>query len=271
MRMQAEKCTARFSNAIRLRGFTGWLIVVGIVCGCGVSEPEPAREAVAADPGASPYYEFGSASRDGIGKFYMGREISQVMGHRGAAWLERPNRQREERTDLLVRNLPLNPGSVVADIGAGTGYFSFRIAERVPDGMVFAVDIQQQMLDIIESRKADGAPGNVQTVLGTERDPRLPSAAVDLILLVDAYHEFSYPGEMGEALAQALKPGGQLVLIEYRAEDPLVAIKPLHKMTAAQSIAEMKAVGLEWERTEDFLPQQHFLVFRRPVSEHDLP
>lgn len=215
------------------------------------------------------HYRFGAASRDGIGKFYMGREISHVMGHPGAGWLERPTREREERTDLLVDNLPLTANSIVADIGAGTGYFSFRIAERVPDGEVLAVDVQQEMFDIIESRKAGGAPGNVKTILGTERDPRLPEAAVDVILMVDAYHEFSYPREMSQAMVKALRPGGYLVLIEYRGEDPAVAIKPLHKMTAAQAIAEMQSVGLEWQRTEDFLPQQHFLVFRRPVVVND--
>ncbi len=210
------------------------------------------------------HYTLGPASRDGIGKFYMSREISFVMGHQGAAWLERPEREREERSDLLVDRLPLAPDDVVADIGAGTGYFSFRMAERVPDGKVLAVDIQQQMLDIIEARKARGAPANVESVLGSEQDPGLPDAGVDLALIVDAYHEFSYPREMGEAIARSLKPGGRLVLIEYRGEDPSVPIKPLHKMTEAQARKEMAAVGLEWERTEDFLPQQHFLIFRRP-------
>ncbi|MEE4161773.1 MAG: methyltransferase domain-containing protein [Woeseiaceae bacterium] len=213
---------------------------------------------------ATPVYEQKRPSRDGIGKVYMGREISQVMGHLGAAWLERPGREREERTDRLVRQLPLEPDDVVADIGAGTGYFSFPMAERVPAGRVLAVDIQQEMLDIIEARKADGAAANVETVLGTETDPRLPAGQVDLVLIVDAYHEFSYPREMGEGIARALRPGGRLVLIEYRAEDPRVQIKRLHKMSEAQAIAEMEAIGLEWERTGSFLPQQHFLVFRKP-------
>ena len=209
-------------------------------------------------------YRLGPASRDGIGKFYMGREISHVMGHRGAMWLERPEREREERTDLLVEALPLTRDSIVADIGAGTGYFSFRIAERVPAGKVLAVDIQQEMLDIIAARQADGAPANVEPVLGDEKDPNLADSSVDLILIVDAYHEFSHPYEMGSAMARALKPGGLLVLIEYRAEDPSVPIKRLHKMTEEQARREMAAIGLEWVRTENFLPQQHFLVFRRP-------
>lgn len=209
-------------------------------------------------------YEYGKASRDGIGKFYMGREISHVMGHLGASWLERPTREREERTDKLISNLPLAPDSVVADIGAGTGYFSFPIAERVPDGKVLAVDIQQEMLDMIESRMARGRVGNIETVLGSESDPGLAPGSVDLILLVDAYHEFSWPLEMGRAMAKALRPGGRLVLIEYRAEDPSVPIKPLHKMSVAQARKEMKALGLELEKNRRFLPQQHFMVFRRP-------
>lgn len=209
-------------------------------------------------------YEYEKASRDGIGKYYMGREISHVMGHLGASWLERPQRDREEKTSRLVKNLPLQPDDTVADIGAGTGYFSFRMAERVPQGKVFAVDIQQEMLDIIESRKAQGFPQNVEPVLGTERDPSLAPGSIDLMLLVDAYHEFSWPREMGEAMARALKPGGRLVLVEYRGEDRSVPIKRLHKMTQKQARKEMQAVGLEWESTGDFLPQQHFMIFRRP-------
>ncbi|MEL7448531.1 MAG: class I SAM-dependent methyltransferase [Pseudomonadota bacterium] len=223
---------------------------------CGAGYPEAAAE--------GSRYESGRASRDGIGKFYEGREISHVMGHLGAAWLERPERERQERTDLLIGMMPLETDSVVADIGAGTGYFSFRIAERVPDGKVLAVDIQQEMVDIISARIEGGAPANVVPVLGTEDNPTLPAGAVDVILLVDAYHEFSYPYEMGKAMADALKPGGRLVLVEYRAEDPSVPIKRLHKMSEAQSRKEMATVGLEWERTESALPQQHFMVFRKP-------
>lgn len=210
------------------------------------------------------YYEYKTVSRDGTGKHYMGREISHVMGHQGASWLERPQRDREQKTSRLVRNLPLQPDDTVADIGAGTGYFSFRVAERVPQGKVVAVDIQQEMLDIIDTRKSQGSPQNVETILGTERDPRLTPASIDLILLVDAYHEFSWPREMGEAMVRALKPGGRLVLVEYRGEDPSIPIKRLHKMTEKQARMEMQAIGLEWESTGEFLPQQHFMIFRRP-------
>lgn len=228
------------------------------ITGCSTAEPTVETES------DGETYQYATRTADGIGKFYLGREISQVMGHLGAAWLERPERERDERTDLLIGALPIDNDSVAADIGAGTGFFTFPIATRVPDGKVLAVDIQQEMLDIVESRKASGNVTNVETVLGTEDDPNLPAASVDLILIVDAYHEFSYPYEMGLAMANALKPGGKIVLIEYRGEDRSVKIKPLHKMTQQQAIREMAAVGLEWVRTEDFLPQQHFIVFRRP-------
>jgi len=250
-----------------------------LIAGCGApTTGETARPPVsdsAADFGPraagaaqadTSYYTTGPASRDGTGKFYMGREISQVMGHRGAAWLERPERADVEQPDRVVDSLGLAPDDVVADIGAGTGYFSVPIARRVPDGKVLAVDIQQQMLDIIERRKRNGAPANIDTVLGTMTDPKLPPGAVDLILLVDAYHEFSHPHEMGTAMVDALRPGGKLILIEYRGEDPRVPIKPLHKMTEEQAIKEMRAIGLRHQRTEDFLPQQHFLVFEKPAD-----
>ena len=214
-----------------------------------------------APPAPSDVYEYGRASRDGIGKFYMGREISQVMGHLGASWLERPQRERQERTDLLIERLPLAPDDVVADIGAGTGYFSLPVAARVPEGTVYAVDIQPEMLSMLRSRLQAASIDNVVTVLGTEKSPGLPAAEVDLAFIVDAYHEFSYPREMGEALVQALRPGGRLVLIEYREEDRSVPIKPLHKMSEAQVRREMQALGLEWEATEDYLPQQHVLIF----------
>jgi len=210
-------------------------------------------------------YRHGPASRDGIGKFYLGREISQVMGHLGAGWLERPTREQEERTDLLLERLPLDRDDVVADLGAGTGYFSLPIARRVPDGRVLAVDIQPEMLALIESRMATEGIKNIELVLATERDPRLPAGAVDLVLIVDAYHEFAYPREVMQAVFGALRPGGRIVLIEYRAEDPGVWIKPLHKLSEAQARLELESVGLRWVETQDFLPQQHFLVFEKPA------
>jgi len=220
--------------------------------------------AALADDGS---YRFEAPSREGIGKFYMGREISHVMGHRGAVWLERPERQREEHTDVLVDRLPIEADHVVADIGAGTGYFTFPVAERVPDGRVLAVDIQPEMLAIIEQRRRERGIDNVEPVLGTVTNPGLPAAAVDLIFIVDAYHEFSHPREMSTAMFEALRPGGKLVLVEYRAEDPAVLIKPLHKMSEAQVRKEMTAVGFDWVATGAYLPQQHVLVFARPLPD----
>ena len=217
------------------------------------------------DQATKPDYEFFTPSRDGIGKRYMGREIARVMGHQGAGWLERSQREREERTDLLIAALGLNPGDVVADVGAGTGYFAFRMSPLVPQGKVFAVDIQLEMLDIIRSRM-DESTGNIMPVLGNDQDVRLPPGSIDLILLVDAYHEFSPPREMGLTMVQALKPGGRIALVEYRAEDPTVPIKPLHKMSQAQAIREMEALGLRWLQTLPVLPQQHLILVEKPAS-----
>ncbi len=209
-------------------------------------------------------YTHRTPSPDGTGKVYLGREISQVMGHRGAAWLERPGRAASEQPGLLVKNLPLRPNDVFADIGAGTGYFTFRVSPLVPEGKVLAVDIQPEMLAIIEQRKQETGTQNVVPILGSPEDPHLPEASVDVALMVDAYHEFSHPREMMVAIVKALKPGGLVVLVEYRAEDPSVRRKPLHKMTEAQVRRELAAAGLRWRETRDFLRQQHFMVFVKP-------
>lgn len=232
------------------------------VAGCQADIPIE-KGAVKATDGNG-IYEFNARSRDGIGKFYMGREISHVMGHLGAAWLERPERERQERTDLLIERLAIQPTDHVADIGAGTGYFTFPIAARVPDGQVYAVDIQPEMLEMLSERGKTLSVDNVKPVLGNETTPNLAKTSIDLAFIVDAYHEFSYPREMGQALSDALHPGGRLVLIEYRAEDPSVPIKTLHKMSEAQTRAEMTAIGLRWVVTEDYLPQQHVLIFEKP-------
>ncbi|MGK7874512.1 MAG: class I SAM-dependent methyltransferase [Xenococcaceae cyanobacterium] len=201
-------------------------------------------------------------SRDGIGKFYIGREIAKVMGHQEMLWLERPNREIQEEPAEVVKALDLKPTDVVSDIGAGTGYFSFRIAPLVPQGKVLAVDIQPEMLDVINFLKRENKVTNVETILGSVSDPKLPTASIDLALMVDAYHEFEYPREMMEGIVKALKPGGRVVLVEYRRENPFIAIKALHKMTQKQVKKEMAAVGLIWQETKDFLPQQHLMVFQ---------
>ena len=213
---------------------------------------------------ADSVYKTKRASRDGIGKYYMGREIAQVMGHLGAGWLERPSREREERTDLLLSSLELQPGDVAADIGAGTGYFALPMARLVgEEGRVLAVDIQPEMLAIIEQRMVAEEVFNIEMILATQSDPRLPAGEVDLVLMVDAYHEFSHPREVMENVVRSLSERGRVVLVEYRGEDPTVPIKPLHKMTLKQAKREMGAVGLVMERLLDELPRQHIMVFRR--------
>ncbi len=251
------------------------LAVLLTASGCGPdSADDLARPAVmgasaatASAPAEAPrdtsLYTVGPASRDGTGVVYLGREISQVMGHRGAAWLERSERAETERPGEVVDSLGLEPDAVVADIGAGTGYFTFRLAERVPEGTVYAVDIQPEMLGIVEARAAGEGRENVVPVQGTVSNPNLPADAVDVVLIVDAYHEFSHPREMMQGIVRGLRPGGRVVLVEYRGEDPSVPIKPLHKMTEAQARRELEAVGLRHVETKDFLPRQHFLVFEK--------
>ena len=217
-------------------------------------------------PGADkPIYETRAVHHpDGIGKFYMGREIAQVMGAAGADWLERPEREEAEAPQQVIAHMQLKPTDVVADVGAGTGYFTLRISRVVRQGTVYAVDIQSAMLAILEQRKKQLKAENVITVQGTETDPRLPAQTVDVVLLVDAYHEFAYPREMMENIIKSLKPGGRVIQIEYRGEDSSVPIKSLHKMTVAQARKEMEAVGLRWQETQDFLPYQHFIIFAKP-------
>ena len=211
-------------------------------------------------------YSYKSPSSDGIGKIYMGREIAQVMGHQGAYWLERPSREQQERPDAAVDALELQPTDVVADIGAGTGYMSFLIARQVPQGKVIAVDIQPEMVSCLESTYHEKLIQNVDAVLGESTDPRLAVESIDLAFMVDAYHEFSSPREMMTEIFTALKPGGRVVLAEYRAENPLIMIKRLHKMSQNQVKQEMAAVGLRWIRTDERLPQQHLLFFEKPVA-----
>lgn len=208
-------------------------------------------------------YQYRKAAYDGIGKTYMGREISQVMGHLGAAWLDRPEREQEERTDLLLEALNLKPTDVIADVGAGTGYFTFLMAPKVPKGRILAVDIENEMIADLNKTKNRSKITNVEPVLGTITDPKLAANSIDMALMIDAYHEFSHPREMMTNIVRALKTGGRVVLVEYRAEDPNVPIKPHHKMSIAQAKREMKAVGLQLKTVYDKLPQQHVMIFQK--------
>jgi ubiquinone/menaquinone biosynthesis C-methylase UbiE len=209
----------------------------------------------------SKYYSYRQPSFDGTGKYYMGREIAQVMGHQGADWLERPDRTTEEQPQKMVAALGLKSTDVVADIGAGTGYISQLLARQVPEGKVLSVDVQPEMIELLKQRIQKSKIANIQPQLGTEQSPALPTASIDLAIMVDAYHEFGYPHEMMEGIAAALKPDGRVVLAEYRGEDPLVFIKPHHKTTQKQIQQEMKAVGLKLLKNKSILPQQHLLFF----------
>ncbi len=211
-------------------------------------------------------YSYKAPSSDGIGKLYYGREIANVMGYQGANWLARPSRRSEERSDMAVDALMLERDDVVADIGAGLGYISFQLAKWVDQGKVIAVDVQPEMLALLEAERDRYDIKNIETVLSTEADPNLPAESIDMAVMFDAYHEFAYPEEMIIGIAKALKPDGQIVLAEYRAENPLVLIKKHHKMTQKQVKKEMQAVGLKWVKTDDRLPQQHLMFFEKAAD-----
>jgi ubiquinone/menaquinone biosynthesis C-methylase UbiE len=242
-----------------------WCVVVPYLILFGTRADEPDKKPQVEKPRYETRKEH---DQYGIGKFYMGREIAQVMGHAGADWLERREREKEEAPTKLHEILKLKAGDVVADIGAGTGYHTFRLLEKVgAKGKVYAVDIQPEMLDIVKKRMKEKKVENVVTVQGTETDPKLPENSMDVILLVDVYHEFSYPWEMTVAMVKALKPGGRLVFVEFRMEDEKVPILLVHKMTQKQVLKEMEPHPLKWIKTDDSLPWQHVIFFEKKKAE----
>jgi ubiquinone/menaquinone biosynthesis C-methylase UbiE len=201
---------------------------------------------------------------DGTGRFYMGREIAQVMGPGGIAWLDRPEREEEEHPQAVIDAMELRGGEVVADLGAGSGYFTFRLAAKVgKTGKVLAVEIQDEMIETLRRRAKALGVTNVEEVKGSETDPKLPASGVDRVLMVDVYHELAYPFEVMTKVREALKPGGRVVFVEYRKEDPRVPIKEVHKMSVEQLAKEMKVVGLEHVRTVESLPSQHIVIFEK--------
>ena len=250
MRLRTAACAAA-----SLAGLSGLLLLLACTAPAGAADAVSAPTA----------YEQKAPSADGIGKRYMGREIAQVMGWQGAAWLEREEREREERTDLLLAELALKPGMVVADVGAGTGYIARRMAVQVaPTGVVYAVDVQPEMIRLLQSLAAQAKLTQIRPVLGAVDDVRLPAASIDLAIMVDVYHELEFPREVLASIVRSLRPTGRVVFVEYRAEDPRVPIKALHKMSEAQVRREAGALGLTWERTAGGLPWQHVVVFRKP-------
>ena len=206
-------------------------------------------------------YKIRAGDPNGINKWYMGRQIAHVMSHFGIDWLEREEREMEENTSLLLKNLAVKPGMVVADIGAGSGYHSALLSKMVGTGKVFAVDVEPEMIAYLNARIKQEKLNRIVPVLSTEQKVSLPENTIDMMLLVDVYHEFSFPYEMALSMQAALKPGGKLVLVEFRAEDPTVPIKTIHKMSEAQAIKEFKAAGFAFDKNIDNLPWQHCMVF----------
>jgi SAM-dependent methyltransferase len=253
----------------RMTSFIGFAFFRRCVCllflGLGAHPLAQAADRSPQTSEASPRYETRKEhDPNGIGKFYMDREIAIVMGHQAADWLERPSREEEEQSERMVEQLGIQPGTVVADIGSGTGYFSRRLAKLVgPTGKVLAVDIQPEMLDLLTNRMAGMGFTNVVPILGTITDPRLPAKSVDVALMVDVYHEFSFPYEMMTAICLSLKPDGRVIFVEFRKEDPKVPVKLVHKMTEAQVKREMAALPLDWVETIGGLPRQHIIIFKK--------
>lgn len=208
-------------------------------------------------------YKIRAGDPNGINKWYMGRQIAHVMSHFGIDWLEREEREMEENTSLLLKNLAVKPGMVVADIGAGSGYHSALLSKMVGTGKVFAVDVEPEMIAYLNARIKQEKLSSIVPVLSTEQKVSLPENTIDMMLLVDVYHEFSFPYEMALSMRAALKPGGKLVLVEFRAEDPTVPIKAIHKMSETQAIKEFKAAGFAFDKNIDNLPWQHCMVFTK--------
>ena len=208
-------------------------------------------------------YTIKTGDPNGIKKWYMGRQIAQVMSHYGIDWLEREEREREENTSLLLKNLAVKPGMVIADIGAGSGYHSALLSKMVGSGKVFAVDVEPEMITYLNKRIKQEKLSRIVPVLSTEQKVSLPENTIDMMLLVDVYHEFSYPYEMALSMRAALKRGGKLVLVEFRSEDSTVPIKTIHKMSEAQAIKELKAAGFAFDKNIDNLPWQHCMVFTK--------
>lgn len=211
-------------------------------------------------------YEHRAGSDHGIGKWYMGREIAHTMSAAHAGWLDRPEREREEQPARMVEQMGIRPADIIADIGCGTGLHSLLMAGHAPLGKVYAVDVQEAMLDSVFVRSLAHGLENIEVVLGQEQDPGLPEARLDKVLMVDVYHELAFPSEMMSAIVRSMRPGALLFLVEFRGEDPTIPIKDLHRMGKGQARREMRAAGLEYVRGWDGLPWQHFLVFRKPVG-----
>jgi protein-L-isoaspartate O-methyltransferase len=208
-------------------------------------------------------YTYKKGDPNGIDKWYMGRQIAHIMSHYGIDWLERPEREKEENSSLLLKNMQIKDGMMIADIGAGSGYHSMKMSSLTPNGKVYAVDVEPEMIAYLEARIKQEKRQNVVTLLGASKSTNLPANSMDIILLVDVYHEFEFPYEMALSMRDALKKDGTLYLIEFRSEDNRVPIKLVHKMSEAQAVKELTAAGFVFEKNISNLPWQHCLVFKK--------
>jgi ubiquinone/menaquinone biosynthesis C-methylase UbiE len=242
------------------------LILVAVLC----VSPWPLL-AGQTEPAKNKRYEIREKTDvNGTGKWYMGREIAPVMSWHGIGWLERPEREKEEHTSKLLPPLKIKPGDAVVDMGAGSGYYTVRLADLVGEkGKVYAVDIQPEMLASLGKRLKAQKITNVELIKGTETDPKLPAGGVDLILMVDVYHEFTHPYEMTEAMVKSLKPGGRLVFVEYRLEDENVPILVLHRMAERQVVKEMQPFAMRHVETQKHLPWQHVIIFEKKAPANE--
>ena len=239
-----------------------WLFLLGLIISFAAAvsaqqaQPAPATQSTAQAPAPAP-------ATPGVHPI-SGRRYAATMSYQGADWLDREERDIEEEPDRALDALGLKKGEVVADVGAGSGYMTVRMAKRVGnEGRVYAEDIQPEMIALLNKRLTQDKIANVIPVLGLINDPKLPDATLDLILLVDVYHEFSQPQQMLRGLRAALKPNGRLVLLEYRKEDPNVPIRPEHKMSVAEAKMELEAEGFTLTKTDERLPRQHILIFTK--------
>ncbi|HEY9003207.1 MAG TPA: class I SAM-dependent methyltransferase [Mucilaginibacter sp.] len=233
---------------------SAFLLLIPLLCSVSTPKPQQKNDSI---------YTYKTASEGGIGKCYYGREIAHIMDFSGSSWLDRNSRQIDENSDLAVSKMPINENSVVADIGAGTGYYTFKIYNRITKGKIYAEEIQDDAVNYLKNKAGQLAAMNVIVVKGNEKSPELPENSIDLALMVDVYHELNYPHEMLQSIRKSLKPKGKLLLLEYKAEDPKVDIKPLHKMTVKQVNKELSANGFRLVEDGEFLPIQHYLLFEK--------
>jgi ubiquinone/menaquinone biosynthesis C-methylase UbiE len=273
-RKNSAFCKFRFSEGPFI--YSGWIILTVVLSIFSNSVPSECfasdqikQKSITEKTGSKRYSFRKEHDPNGIGKFYLDREIAHVMGYLGADWLERPQREKEEKLSLLVRSLKIKPGMNVADIGAGSGVISLLVAEKVGvEGKVFAVDVQDEMLELLDKKLKKFKIKNIHLTKGTSQSPNLKKNSVDLIFMVDVYHEFEFPYEMLDELSNALKPGGRIAFVEYRMEDPKVPIKLVHKMSVKQvrKEAEQPEFQLKWIKTIDVLPRQHIILFEKQAE-----